>query len=168
MILKLKYTLLLTTIIIISSISFAINNETTVPIYLTVPEYLKITNLSKNRLDLYASLSNWGETVEDSLTFSVESNINYNLRVNFTVLSTWNSFLNDLQISTIESAYRILIKDFADNEIINTDNNSSVFRTSGIQNYSLIFQLDVNLLEGLIYSFTEGKIGEIQITVSSY
>jgi hypothetical protein len=149
MIQKLKYTLIFSFIIIISSTSFAISKETTVPIYLAVPEYLKITNLSDSRLDLYATVANWGDIVEDSLTFNVESNINYNLTANFTVLSSlpgWQQYL-------ILGSYDLLL--------------SGTGGTPGIHNYILTFQLDVALLEGLIYTFMEGQIGNIQITVSS-
>lgn len=149
MIQKLKYTLIFSFAIIISSITFATNEEFTVPIYITVPEYLKITNLSDTRLDLYATAANWGDIVEDSLTFNVESNINYNLTANFTVLSSlpgWQQYL-------ILGSYDLLL--------------SGIGGTPGIHNYILTFQLDVGLLEGLIYTFMEGKIGDIQITVSS-
>ncbi len=144
----LKYTLI-STIIIISSITFAINEEFTVPIYLTVPEYLKITHLSKTRLDIYADFSNWFDMVEASLTFDVESNVNYDLTAEFTVLSS----LPGWQRNLILGSYDLLL--------------SSNGGTPGIQNYSLTFQLDVGLLEGLIYTFMEGQIGNIQITVSS-
>lgn len=144
----LKYTLIFS-IIIISSITFAINEEFTVPIYITVPEYLKITDLSDSRLDLYANLSNWGDIVADSLTFNVESNVNYNLTADFTVLSS----LPGWQQNLILGSYDLLL--------------SGTVGAPGIQNYSLTFQLNVGLLGAIIYTFMEGQIGTIELTVSS-
>ncbi|PNS01385.1 hypothetical protein X927_00835 [Petrotoga mexicana DSM 14811] len=149
MVQKLKYTFIFTFVIIISSVSFATNEEFTVPIYITVPEYLKITNLSDSRLDLYATIANWGDIVEDSLTFIVESNINYNLTAVFTVLESFSSFQQGL----IEDSYSLFL--------------SGSGGTPGIQSYTLTFQLDVGLLQGIIYTFINGQIGNIQITVSS-
>jgi hypothetical protein len=138
----LKYTFI-STIIIISSITFAINEEFTVPIYLTVPEYLKITDLSQSSLLLYADISNWIYSViaEDSLTFNVESNVNYDLTAVFTPSVSWLG------------TYNLLL--------------SGTGGTPGIQDYTLTFQLEVDVWEGIIYTFMEGQIGDIQITVSS-
>lgn len=150
MVSTLKYALFFTIIIIVASISFAIDEENTVPVYLKVPEYLKITGLpDEPRLDLYANFRNWGDKVTDSLTFNVESNVNYNLIADFTVLSS----LPDWQQNLILGSYDLLL--------------SGTRGTPGIQNYSLTFQLDVGLLEGIIYTFMEGQIGTIELTVSS-
>ncbi|MDY6894859.1 MAG: hypothetical protein SVO01_05520, partial [Thermotogota bacterium] len=80
----------------------------------------------------------------------VESNVNYNIAAEFTVLSSLPSYQQGL----IEDSYSMLLSDTGG--------------TPGIQNYSLTFQLDVGFWEGLIYTFMEGKIGDIQITVSSF
>jgi len=177
MVQKLKYALIFTFIIIISSISFAINDAFTVPIYLTVPEYLKITDLSKTRLDLSATVANLGDTVEDSLTFNVESNVNYNLNANFEVdLEVNDSFLynlleliiEDLETS-IKNHYTLLIKDEVGIQFVD-DNDQDILISSvspGIHNYFLTFQLDVKGSGLIYYPITEGKIGNIQITVSS-
>ncbi|HBT51438.1 MAG TPA: hypothetical protein DEA49_04920 [Petrotoga sp.] len=150
MVSTLKYALFFTIIIIVASISFAIDEETIIPIFLNIPEYLKITGLpDEPRLDLYANFRDWGDTVEDSLTFNVESNVNYNLYAEFTVLSS----LTGIQQNLIEDSYSLML--------------SSTVGTPGIQDYSLTFQLDVGLLGAIIYNFMEGQIGTIELTVSS-
>jgi len=149
MVQTLKYTLIFTFIIIISSITFAISKDTIVPIYLTVPEYLKITDLQPTSLLLYADISNMFETIEASLTFRVKSNVNYNLTAVFTVLESLSNFQQGL----IEDSYSLFLLGSGG--------------TPGIHNYILTFQLDVGFWEGLVYTFMEGQIGNIQITVSS-
>jgi hypothetical protein len=161
----LKYTFI-STIIIISSITFAINEEFTVPIYLTVPEYLKITDLSDSRLDLYANIANWLSWVEDDLDFSVESNIQYTIGVDFDVLDPddWTEeILNDLL-----KFHKIIIQDPQGNTVIEkegeSDSGTSGVLQPGIDKYKLTFKLWV--WGGIVFTFTEGQIGNIQITVS--
>jgi hypothetical protein len=162
----LKYTFI-STIIIISSITFAINEEFTVPIYLTVPEYLKITDLSDSRLDLYANIANWLSWVEDDLDFSVESNIQYTIGVDFDVLDPddWTEeILNDLL-----KFHKIIIQDPQGNTVIEKEgesgNGTSGTLQPGNDKYKLTFKLWV--WGGIVFTFTEGQIGNIQITVSS-
>jgi len=176
MVQKLKYTLIFTFIIIISSITFAISEGTSVPIYLTVPEYLKITDLSQSSLLLYADISNWFETVEASLTFKVKSNVNYNLTSNFEVADiSALDFIDDSPLEnsiledSIKNNYSLVISDEDGTQFVDDgDQGISVSsETPGIHNYSLTFQLDVEGLGLILYPITEGKIGTIKITVSS-
>jgi len=155
--------------IIISSFTFAINKEATVPIYLTVSEYLKInTGLSDEpRLDLYADVSNWLSWVEDDIDFSVESNIQYTIGVDFDVLDPddWKEeILKDLL-----EFHKIIVQDPQENTVIekwgeNGEGTSGTLQP-GINTYKLTFKLWV--WGGIVYTFTEGQIGNIQITVSS-
>ncbi len=150
-------------IFLFSTLAFSIEANTTIPIYLEVPEYLEITDLSKQRLDLYAVIFDMLSTVEDSLTFKVLSNVNYNLQIDFSVLGGLSSLLKSL----IENNYRILIFDSEGVQIINTDYNNAYVDSFGIHDYTLFFQLDVGFFGSIIYNFTEGKIGDMYITVSS-
>ncbi|RAO98460.1 hypothetical protein PW5551_09595 [Petrotoga sp. 9PW.55.5.1] len=150
-------------IILFSTLVFSIEANTTVPIYLEVPEYLEITFVSKQRLDLYADIFDMLSTVEDSLTFKVLSNVNYNLQIDFSVLGSLSILLKSL----IENNYRILIFNSEEAQIINTEYNNAYVNTPGIHNYTLFFQLDVGFFGSIIYNFTEGKIGDMYITVSS-
>ncbi|POZ90395.1 hypothetical protein [Petrotoga halophila] len=163
-----KYILIVILFIIISSFIFSINKEATVPIYLTVSEYLKITGLSDEpRLDLYADVSNWLSWVEDDLDFSVESNIQYTIGVDFDVLDPddWTEeILNDLL-----KFHKIIIQDPQGNTVIEKEgesgNGTSGTLQPGNDKYKLTFKLWV--WGGIVFTFTEGQIGNIQITVSS-
>lgn len=164
---KKKYILVFISIIVISSLVFSISKETTVPLYLTVSEYVKITDLSKTRLDLYADISNWLSWVEDDLDFSVLSNVEYTIGVDFDVLDPdhWTEeILNDLL-----KFHKIIIQDPQGNTIIEKvgeyDNEVSGTLQPGNDKYKLTFKLWV--WGGIVFTFTEGQIGDIQITVSS-
>lgn len=163
MIQKLKYTLIFSFIIIISSTSFAISKETTVPIYLAVPEYLKITDLSDSRLDLNAD-----NNFIDSLTFNVESNVNYYLGAEFTVLQDPHE--NPQANLVIDSSHLSISNG---GNVWESEEGSSQDTTIGIQRIqgtpgSLEYSLTFWLAEGgWIYKASGRKIGDIQITVSS-
>ncbi|KUK81953.1 MULTISPECIES: hypothetical protein [Petrotoga] len=163
MVSTLKYSLFFTIIIIVASISFAIDEETTVPIYLTVPEYLKITDLSKTRLDL-----NVDNNFKDSLTFNVEANVEYNLGAEFTVLQDPHE--NPQANLVIKSSHLSISNG---ENLWESEEGSSQDTTIGIQEIqgtpgSLGYSLTFWLVEGgWIYNASGRKIGDIQITVSS-
>jgi len=154
----LKY-ILLFTIIIISSITFSITEETTVPIYLTEPEYLKITDLSKTRLDLNAD-----NLYEDFLEFKVEANVEYYLDAEFTVLQGPQANLviksSHLSISDGENVWESQEGSSQDTTI----GIQGIQGTPGILEYTLTFWLTEAIW---IYNASGRKIGYIQISVSS-
>jgi hypothetical protein len=100
-------------------------------------------------LDLYADASNFHDTVAASLTFNVESNVNYYLEAEFTVLESLD---NNIQ-NSIEHNYNLSVS--APDE-----------GTPGIQSYSLTFELYVQ--QPFIYKFEGGQIGDILLTASNY
>lgn len=153
--------------ILFSLTSISMQANTTVPICLEIPQYLKITyigsgSLAQGRLDLFATIENKNDWVSDSLNFIVESNINYTLEISFDVEGS----LHQNDQSHIRNEYVVKIKDQNNNEIININkhnNYGSSLENPGISTYKLIFEL---LIKNPILQIS-GKIGEITITVSS-
>ncbi|RAO98372.1 hypothetical protein PW5551_10255 [Petrotoga sp. 9PW.55.5.1] len=154
-------------IILFSTLAFSIEANTTVPIYLEVPEYLKIAyigsgSLAQGRLDLFATIENKNDWVSDDLDFIVQSNINYTLEMSFAVESS----LTQNDQNHIRNAYTAKIEDQYNNEIITINkghNNDSYQENPGISTYKLIFEL---FIKNPILQIS-GKIGDMYITVSS-
>ena len=149
--------------LLISTASFSIFQNTIIPVYLEIPEYLKITHLSKGRLDLYADINDKNKEVSDSLSFFVESNISYNLGISFSKDPVFGEYVKDKD-------YNITVKNENGETIINkkagdlSENNIA----SGSKQYDLTFILTVTqkILDNM-NSGVGNKIGDITITVSS-
>ena len=155
--------------ILYSTSSFALQSSNSVPIYANIPEYVRLTDFSKNRLNLSAKINNYLSWVEDELSFSVISNVNYQLEVNFQVLEE----LSDIWIYDetlkflIENNYKIIISDVHNNELIDTKDRIHAFSGGipGKTEFFLNFKLWV--WGGTAFHFFEGQIGNITVTVSS-
>jgi|CZCB01.1.fsa_nt_gi hypothetical protein len=163
--------LVVMSIILISTMSFAIYQSASVPIYLEIPEYLKITHLSKGRLDLYATSEDvrLENEISDSLTFNVESNINYNMGISFEALTPGDGGLppgqGGVPPGQVKNAYNIKVN-YGNDEIINlAENDDSESNISpGVKQYTLTFFLKINKH---LNPSVGNKIGDITITVLS-
>ena len=145
------------------SISFGqVSDSEAISVYLSVPEFIKITNLSKEQLFFEINLSEDNLVFGDNLVFDVYANINYLLVLEF-------KFKNDLSEDIkmlVEETYGFYITDLMNQIIVNAKENLFAERNKGIERYKLIFEMDMSEYVGSNLPQFDGQIGNIEIIVS--
>lgn len=145
------------------SISFGqVSDSEAISVYLSVPEFIKITNLSKEQLFFEINLSEDNLVFGDNLVFDVYANINYLLVLEF-------KFKNDLSEDIkmlVEETYGFYITDLMNQIIVNAKENLFAERNKGIEKYKLIFEMDMSEFVSNKLPQFEGQIGNIEIIVS--
>ena len=145
------------------TISYAqVSDSQTISVYLSVPEFIKITNLSKDQMSFEINLSEDNLVFGDNLVFDVYANINYLLVLEF-------KFKNDLSEDIkmlVEETYGFYITDLMNQIIVNAKENLFAERNKGIERYKLIFEMDMSEYGGSNLPQFDGQIGNIEIIVS--
>ncbi|POZ90396.1 hypothetical protein [Petrotoga halophila] len=148
-------------IILIIILSFS-SQQVTVAVYLTVPEFLRITNLSKESLQFTIDMSSNQQVFGDKLSFEVHANVDYLLGISFNV----EEDLSEAVKTLIEETYESYITDNSNNLVTNAESIPTIERDKGIQDYWLFFEMDMRLFSSVYLPEFEGYIGDVEITVS--
>jgi len=133
-----------------------------VAVYLNVPEFLRITNLSEDSLRFTIDMSSNQQVFGDNLSFEVHSNVDYLLGISFNVEKDLSQAVKTL----IEETYESYITDNLNNLVVTAESISTTERDKGIQDYWLFFEMDMRLFSGVYLPEFEGYIGDVEITVS--
>ena len=164
---RVKSELILILIFSIISQIFSANHQVSVEVYLQIPEYLIIKNLSKNELNFVVENIDNYSTFGDNLYFDVEGNVDYLISLNFLIEDSLNESIKGF----IQETYNAYIKekDSENNEVVvGTKENSSAFRNKGFNTYQLFFGIDVSLYSGNYLPEFTGKVGNVEVIVSKF
>lgn len=104
---RVKSELILILIFSIISQIFSANHQVSVEVYLQIPEYLIIKNLSKNELNFVVENIDNYSTFGDNLYFDVEGNVDYLISLNFLIEDSLNESIKGF----IQETYNAYIKE---------------------------------------------------------
>lgn len=157
----LKNSIFIILFILIFILSFS-SQQVIVSAYLTVPEFLRIINLSKESLQFTINMSSDQQIFGDKLSFEVHSNVDYLLGIKFNLKKDLPKAVKTL----VEETYESYITDNSNNLVTNAESIPISERDKGIQDYWLFFEMDMNLFSSVYLPEFEGYIGDVEITVS--
>ena len=145
------------------TISYAqVSDSQTISVYLSVPEFIKITNLSKDQMSFEINLSEGYIIFQDSILFDVYANIDYLLVLEFKLKNDLNEEIKML----VEETYGSYITDLSNQLIVSAKERLFAERNKGIEKYKLIFEMDMSEFISSKLPQFEGQIGNIEIIVS--
>lgn len=139
-----------------------VSHNVEVGIYLTIPEFIKITNISKEKLYFEIEITENNLIFADNLFFDVYANIDYSLGLEFNIKDDLTEEIKKLVQETFDS----YIKDLEDRLIVAVKESLSAERNKGIERYKLIFEMDMTKYADSKLPQFDGQIGNIEIIVS--
>lgn len=138
------------------------SNSVEVGIYLTIPEFIKIANISKEKLYFEIEMTDNDLIFEDNLFFDVYANVDYSLLLEFKTIDDLNEDVKKL----VQDTYDSYITDLTNQLIVDAKENRIAERNKGIERYKLIFEMDMTKYVESRYPQFEGQVGSIEVIVS--
>ncbi|HOB15447.1 MAG TPA: hypothetical protein PK894_00010 [Defluviitoga sp.] len=139
-----------------------VSHNVEVGIYLTIPEFIKITNISKEKLYFEIEMTDNDLIFEDNLFFDVYANVDYSLLLEFKTIDDLNENVKKL----VQDTYDSYITDLTNQLIVDAKENRIAERNKGIERYKLIFEMDMTKSVESRYPQFEGQVGSIEVIVS--